>query len=68
MISQKKEYGIGINRYILPKYGKEFLDNTDESHKIDEYVAKHKPDFSPLAYDDLINLTSQIRAVLNSAG
>ncbi|MEQ1963120.1 hypothetical protein ABLB69_08085 [Xenorhabdus khoisanae] len=68
MISQKKEYGTGINRCILTKYIKELRENTDEIHKVDEYVARHEPDFGPLAYDDLINLTEHVKTVLNASG
>lgn len=68
MIGQKKEYGTGINRCILTKYIKELRDEVEEDYNIDEYVAKHEPDFAPLAYDDLISLTEHIKTILNTAG
>ncbi|MBC8954072.1 hypothetical protein [Xenorhabdus sp. PB62.4] len=71
MISQKKEYGTGVNRCISPKYIKELRDEAErvyESHNVDEYVAKHEPNFAPLAYDDLINSTEHVKIVFNTAG
>ncbi len=68
MIGQKKEYGPGVNRCILPIYIKELQDSIGEFNKVDEYVAKHKPDFGSLAYDDLINLAEHVKCVLDAAG
>ncbi|HHQ4311233.1 TPA: hypothetical protein ACSP7Z_001858 [Serratia fonticola] len=68
MISQKKEYGPGINRCILPVYVKELRDNLDDFQKVDEYISRHKPDFGPLAYEDLKSLTQHVRSVLKDAG
>jgi|MedtruStandDraft_1076414.scaffolds.fasta_scaffold00649_5 hypothetical protein len=69
MISQKKEYGSGVNRCILPKYIEELSKKMESgTHAINEYVSEYSPDFGPMAYDDLQSLTKHVREVFKNAG
>ena len=69
MISQKKEYGSGVNRCILPKYIEELGKEMDSgTRKINEYIESHHPDFAPTAYDDLVGLADHMRSVFKNAG
>ena len=69
MISQKKEYGSGVNRCILPKYIEELGKKMESvTHVINEYVSDYCPDFGPMAYDDLHSLTKHVRSVFKNAG
>lgn len=70
LISQKKEYGKGTNRCILPEYVNKKRDYAWSEFQltIDKYMEKYEPDFGPVAYEDLVGLASHVRSVFRNAG
>lgn len=64
LISTKREYGKGINYCVLTKYvqdKKEEMKKTDQIiYSVDSYIAKNIPQFGPVAYNDLVDLTKHI--------
>ncbi|MBP2851825.1 hypothetical protein [Dickeya oryzae] len=69
MISQKKEYGSGINRCILPKYVEDIKEKIGtDTRKVNEYIIDHSPSFGPNAHEDLLELTKHIKSIFKNAG
>lgn len=62
---QKKEYGSGINRVILPKKLHDAKEKANaEGVAVGKYMAENQPNFGPVAYEDLINLAEHVKIVL----
>lgn len=70
LISQKKEFGKGFNRSILPEYVNEKRNFAWSKFQlaVDKYMEKYEPDFGPIAYEDLVGLAMHVRAVFKNAG
>ncbi|AIR62533.1 hypothetical protein LH23_18285 [Cedecea neteri] len=70
LISQKKEFGEGVNRCILPEYVNKKRDFAWSEFQLtaDKYMEKYEPDFGPIAYEDLVGLAMHVRAVFKNAG
>lgn len=69
MISQRKEYGSGINRCILPKYVVDIMGKIGtDTRKVNEYIIHHVPDFGFNAHEDLLEFTKHIKSVFKYSG
>lgn len=70
LISQKKEFGKGVNRCILPEYvnDKRNIAWSECQLAADKYMEKYEPDFGPKAYEDLVGLARHVRSVFKNAG
>ncbi len=64
LISKKREYCKGINYCILTKYVQDKKEKMKKINKttysVDQYIAENMPQFGPIAYNDLVNLTKHI--------
>lgn len=60
LISTKREYCDGVNHCILTKYVQDMKEINKITVPIDSYISKIMPQFGPIAYNDLINLTKHI--------
>ncbi|MBW7981805.1 hypothetical protein [Enterobacillus tribolii] len=70
MDSQKKEYGSGINRVIYPKHVHDMKHKAIQIYKmpVEKYMALYEPEFGPIAYDDLVDLTKHVIFTLRNSG
>lgn len=67
MTEHPKEYGSGINYRILPKFVKELRDRKDIL-VVNKYIGIFHPEFSSIAYEDLILLAAHVRMKFESYG
>lgn len=69
LISQKREFGNGVNRCVLPKHVQDMKIKARvfDIH-IDDYMARFEPAFSPKAFEDLVKLSKHVKSFFEGPG